>query len=689
MVPEHMMTLADFFEKTHWVDFREDWDDPVSVRKLAAAVRRTVAFPEGKPELSPLRIRFDAFRWEAGSRKDSSLLYRGSDLREAQLTIQRRSGQLPPEAIAFVSKSAAVARTRFWVLRGITVAVIVTITILLITTEKRRRGEQQARRDAETALQRETAALAKEQSALKSEKQAVQDKEKARKGEAEAKGVAEQQRDIAVQQRNVAYSRFLIAEGEKLLQRGQDQRASGYFVAALELTDSPEARGSLFSQMLKNPHLAMAGIGVPGTISAIATTSNGHVATADREGTVAITALGASGALSSTYGGTRQVASFKTTQSDRIAALEYADDEHSLLGLGVSGTLYEWLLEDEQMKLASSTKLKDVREAVEIEEAVPGPPPYALSQHTVAVGSEGEGAIVFRMSAIPRPPDEIAKFSDRECFGLALALDAKGRWLACYAQTGGAGLWINIWDLSDSHLARAIKLPGGFAFPSSIAISPNGKFVAIGERGDIVAIWNWQDKEAAPIIPPPHEVSQLGGRGARPVSYLAFSPDGELLTTIYGGRAYLWNVTQGVQMAALPNGAGASAVTDVVLARDQKSWLVGRSRGISVVDLNPTVWEYWACIDAGGRGLEKDEWSRLLPGLPYRCTCTYSGPCRPSVARFLPALSLFGRSLAGRRKAGMRGRSRLSRSPAKARHQANELPLLRMPSRGGRGSIGL
>jgi len=42
-----------------------------------------------------------------------------------------------------------------------------------------------------------------------------------------------------------------------------------YFVAALELTDSAEARGSLFSQVLKNPHLAMSGIAVPETISAI------------------------------------------------------------------------------------------------------------------------------------------------------------------------------------------------------------------------------------------------------------------------------------------------------------------------------------------------------------------------------------------------------------------------------------
>ena len=49
MQPGHMMTLADFFQKTHWVDFREDWDDPVSVRKLAAAIRGQAASLKGNP----------------------------------------------------------------------------------------------------------------------------------------------------------------------------------------------------------------------------------------------------------------------------------------------------------------------------------------------------------------------------------------------------------------------------------------------------------------------------------------------------------------------------------------------------------------------------------------------------------------------------------------------------------------
>ena len=63
-----------------------------------------------------------------------------------------------------------------------------------------------------------------------------------------------------------------------------------------------------------------------------------------------------------------------------------------------------------------------------------------------------------------------------------------------------------------------------------------------------------------------------------------------MVTTLYGGRGYLWDVASGVQLAALPNPPPASAVTHVLLGRDLKSWLVGRGQGVSVVDLNPTSW---------------------------------------------------------------------------------------------------
>jgi TIR domain len=629
MQPEHMMTLADFFQKTHWVDFREDWDDPVSVRKLAAAVRGEAAFPEGKPELSPLRIRFDAFRWELGRRRDSSLLYRGSDLQQAISIIAASPGSVPAETREFVARSTLAERNRRWFVRVVTAAVILTISILLFITDQRRRGEQKAREDAQSALAREKVALEKQDAALKSETIARKAAEDAQKGETEQRTRAEQQRNVAVHQRNLAYARFLIAEGERLIRTGQDRRASVFFVTALQMADSPEARGSLLSQTLKNPHLAMAGISAAAGISAIASTSQGQVAIADLKGGLSIDNLVPYQGPASTYGASRLVATFATDGADRIVSLEYSDDEHELLGLGISGRLYQWNLADATPKLDTSVPLRNIRDAVGIAEAVPQPPPFALSRQAVAVGSEGEGAAVFEIGQAPPRVTEAAKFSQSDCFGLALALDNKGDWLACYVQENGR-ISVRVWGLRPKKLARVIEIPSGFGAPSSIAMSGDGRFLALGYPHDLFTWQEWQDRQKQPTTPQPHEISQFGARGSRPVSYLAFSPDGTMVTSIYDRQAYLWDVASGVQLAALPNAAPAAAVTRVLVGRDLKSWLVGRGQGISVVDLNSASWAYWACIDSGGGSLTEEEWTRLLPGLPYRCTCTMAGQCTSS-----------------------------------------------------------
>lgn len=353
------------------------------------------------------------------------------------------------------------------------------------------------------------------------------------------------------------------------------------------------------------------------------------MAVADGEGGVSITNLLPYQGPASTYGSSKPVTSLATDAADRIVSLEYSDDERELLGLGLSGRLYQWNVGKATANMEASTPLRNIRQAVEIEEAIPATPPFALSREAVAVGSEGEGVTVFRIRRPPAQITEIARFDQGDCFGIALAIDNRGTWLACYAQQESRRS-LRVWSLSPKRLTREIPIPNGFGFLSSIAMSGDGRFLAVGDQHDLLAWWDWQDHEKPPTIPQPHEVPRLGGRGFRPVSYLGFGPDGTTLTTLYSGRAYLWDIASGVQLAALPDPQAASAATHVLLGRDLKTWLIGRGQGITVVDLNSTSWAYWACIESGGGSLTKDEWTRLLPGLPYRCTCTMAGPCPSS-----------------------------------------------------------
>jgi len=80
---ESLVDFGEFFSRSHWVAFQNAPDEATAIRTLAYAVRGENAFPEGPPRLTASRVRFDAIRWDAGSRRDESLLYTGAVLRDA------------------------------------------------------------------------------------------------------------------------------------------------------------------------------------------------------------------------------------------------------------------------------------------------------------------------------------------------------------------------------------------------------------------------------------------------------------------------------------------------------------------------------------------------------------------------------------------------------------------------------
>ena len=80
--PEELLDLREFFDRTHWVDFRST-GERLAIRTLASAIRGKNPFPEGRPELTPMRVSFDSIRWDVSGRRNASILYRGKQLREA------------------------------------------------------------------------------------------------------------------------------------------------------------------------------------------------------------------------------------------------------------------------------------------------------------------------------------------------------------------------------------------------------------------------------------------------------------------------------------------------------------------------------------------------------------------------------------------------------------------------------
>ncbi len=99
---------------------------------------------------------------------------------------------------------------------------------------------------------------------------------------------------------------------------------------------------------------------------------------------------------------------------------------------------------------------------------------------------------------------------------------------------------IKIWNLSDPERPKTVESPIVHYdnFISSLVFSPDGKTLAIGSYDDTIQTWDFSD---------PNSVTLKGtietGSG---VNSLSFSPDGEILATVYssGNEVYFWDISK-------------------------------------------------------------------------------------------------------------------------------------------------
>jgi WD40 repeat protein len=94
------------------------------------------------------------------------------------------------------------------------------------------------------------------------------------------------------------------------------------------------------------------------------------------------------------------------------------------------------------------------------------------------------------------------------------SFSADGRWLALIEQA------ITLWDLETGNLTRTLDLEPDT--PISIALSPNGRYLAVSQpaRSDTIELWSIADNQVVQSVL------------ARDITTLAFSPDGQ---SLFGG----------------------------------------------------------------------------------------------------------------------------------------------------------
>jgi WD40 repeat protein len=136
-----------------------------------------------------------------------------------------------------------------------------------------------------------------------------------------------------------------------------------------------------------------------------------------------------------------------------------------------------------------------------------------------------------------------------------------------------------VWDITNPARPTPIGPPlrGHNKGVASVALSPNGKLLATASDDERVQLWDFSDRAQPAKIGPPLKGHQDA------VNSVAFSPDGRTLASVSDDRTLrLWDLDK-----------------------------------LNTIRDDPIT---WACA-LTGRSLNRGEWDRYAPQLPYSDSC--------------------------------------------------------------------
>lgn len=190
-----------------------------------------------------------------------------------------------------------------------------------------------------------------------------------------------------------------------------------------------------------------------------------------------------------------------------------------------------------------------------------------------------------------------------------VAFSADGALIATVPSQGGAELWDTATRAS---IATFAGTPGNY--DTSVALSPDGHFVAVGGFGRVVRVWDVRSRTLV------RELDQ-GGNGA---FTLEFTPDGRTLAISgFEPAASLWDVATGTRIG--PQLTAGDRRTMIDLSTDGRQMLEVHGNGKGAVwDVDPESWKRRAC-DVANRTLTRGEWEEFLPGRSYEPACVARG----------------------------------------------------------------
>jgi serine/threonine protein kinase len=183
---------------------------------------------------------------------------------------------------------------------------------------------------------------------------------------------------------------------------------------------------------------------------------------------------------------------------------------------------------------------------------------------------------------------QTATFTDPNSAGVdSIAFSPNGQTLALGDGNGNSYLW----DIATGKLTATFPDPGatGSVRPVRVAFSPDGKTLAVGDLNGHTHLWDIATGKLTATFNDP---------GSKGVNAIAFSPNGQTLATgDDNGFTYLWNTTT-KKMTALAD-AGSRGVSAIAFSPNGKTLATGDQNGFSYLWDIPSG-QLAATLDAPG-----------------------------------------------------------------------------------------